>query len=210
MTDNTQNWHFSSGEIFTANVEPSPFKLTMMGSGPKPAGAIIVDKDIVSFDGDFDESAQVFVDFVAKVWSPQWKAQAARILELEQQIKDLTPVAQPVKTSEDEVFNEVVRVLAGRGHPFREICTELIQVKYPLADPSSPVYDFIQRFNNRPADQSTLVDLRSYIQTIQGVISHAGRVPDEEEAKVIEMGQQCEKHLVWVVYGSCNPADFLL
>ncbi|MGK3295992.1 hypothetical protein ACSLNR_29630, partial [Escherichia coli] len=36
-------------------------------------GQIIIDKGIVKFEGNFDESAKTFIDFVAKRWSEQWK-----------------------------------------------------------------------------------------------------------------------------------------
>ncbi|HBK0727029.1 TPA: hypothetical protein H7U97_003262 [Escherichia coli] len=50
-----------------------PFKFTLKGYAEDAVGQIIIDKGIVKFEGDFDESAKTFIDFVAKRWSEQWK-----------------------------------------------------------------------------------------------------------------------------------------
>lgn len=50
-----------------------PFKFTLKGYAEDAVGQIIIDKGIVKFEGDFDESAKTFIDFVAKRWSAQWK-----------------------------------------------------------------------------------------------------------------------------------------
>lgn len=212
MTDNkTQNWHFANGEMLTASIIPEKFKFILMGNNRSPVGTIVIDKDAVSFEGEFDEAAKLFVDNIAKVWSPQWKAQAARILELEQQVKNLTPVAQPTKTSEDGVMAEISKVLVSANVTKTPSSPELMCVNYSLLDePDGAVYDFIQRFNHRAADQSTLVDLRDYIQRLIGIVGSEGRVPHEDEATVIEMGRQCEKWLVGRMYGRVEPADLLL
>lgn len=50
-----------------------PFKFTLKGYAEDAVGQIIIDKGIVKFEGNFDESAKTFIDFVAKRWSEQWK-----------------------------------------------------------------------------------------------------------------------------------------
>ncbi|KWW08288.1 hypothetical protein [Escherichia fergusonii] len=57
-----------------------PFKFCMRGELDQPAGAIIIDKDVVKFEGDFDTSAKLFVEHVAKRWSKQWKSLEKRAL----------------------------------------------------------------------------------------------------------------------------------
>ena len=209
MNKEPKMWEFANGATFAAIAEPAPFKLVLVGNNHSPVGSITIDKDHVSFDGNLDESAKAFVDGLVKEWSKQWKAQATRILELEQQVRDLTPVIQSVKTKEDEVLEEIVSVLANVTKT--PSSPELMYVNYHLPDePDGAVCDFIQRFNLRSADQSTLVDLRCYIMQLLGVIGSEGRNPNDSEATVIEMGRQCEKYLITRMYGRCNPADFLL
>ena len=41
------------------------------------------DKGIVKFEGDYDESAKTFIDFVAKRWSEQWRDLEKRAREFD-------------------------------------------------------------------------------------------------------------------------------
>ncbi|EOM1123128.1 TPA: hypothetical protein ACHFRK_001878 [Escherichia coli] len=59
-----------------------PFKFTLKGYAEDAVGQIIIDKGIVKFEGNFDESAKTFIDFVAKRWSEQWKDLEKRASEL--------------------------------------------------------------------------------------------------------------------------------
>ncbi len=61
-----------------------PFKFTLKGYAEDAVGQIIIDKGIVKFEGNFDESAKTFIDFVAKRWSEQWKDLEKRANEFDQ------------------------------------------------------------------------------------------------------------------------------
>ncbi|EGT0581520.1 hypothetical protein JEA07_004133 [Salmonella enterica] len=50
-----------------------PFNLELNGNSDEPAGKIVVNKGEVTFSGNFDKSAQIFVEHIAKRWSQQWK-----------------------------------------------------------------------------------------------------------------------------------------
>ncbi|HAU6473896.1 TPA: hypothetical protein JD883_26880, partial [Citrobacter freundii] len=50
-----------------------PFNIVFQGNSNKQVGKITIDKDKVTFTGDFDPAAQVFVEHIAKRWSQQWK-----------------------------------------------------------------------------------------------------------------------------------------
>ncbi len=50
-----------------------PFNLVLQGNAGAPAGTIKIDKELVTFEGNFDESAQVFIDHLARRWSQQWR-----------------------------------------------------------------------------------------------------------------------------------------
>ena len=50
-----------------------PFNLVLQGNAGKPAGTIKIDKELVTFEGNFDESAQVFIEHLARRWSQQWR-----------------------------------------------------------------------------------------------------------------------------------------
>ncbi len=60
-----------------------PFKFVMRGYAEEAVGQIIIDKGIVKFEGDYDESAKTFIDFVAKRWSEQWRDQEKRAREFD-------------------------------------------------------------------------------------------------------------------------------
>ncbi|MCW4817718.1 hypothetical protein NA191_19460, partial [Salmonella sp. NW89] len=51
----------------------TPFNIVFQGNSNKQVGKITIDKDKVTFTGDFDPAAQVFVEHIAKRWSQQWK-----------------------------------------------------------------------------------------------------------------------------------------
>lgn len=53
----------------SVNQAKLPFYLVLQGN----AGTIKIDKGLVTFDGNFDESAQVFIDHLARRWSQQWR-----------------------------------------------------------------------------------------------------------------------------------------
>lgn len=50
-----------------------PFNFVLEGNAGTPAGIIKIDKELVTFEGNFDESAQVFIDHLARRWSQQWR-----------------------------------------------------------------------------------------------------------------------------------------
>lgn len=50
-----------------------PFNLELNGNSDEPAGKIVVNKGEVTFSGNFDKAAQIFVENIAKRWSQQWK-----------------------------------------------------------------------------------------------------------------------------------------
>ncbi|EHE8722628.1 hypothetical protein IFR33_003909 [Salmonella enterica subsp. enterica serovar Muenchen] len=50
-----------------------PFNLELNGNSDEPAGKIVVNKGKVTFSGNFDKAAQIFVEHIAKRWSQQWK-----------------------------------------------------------------------------------------------------------------------------------------
>lgn len=50
-----------------------PFNLELNGNSDEPAGKIVVNKGEVTFFGNFDKAAQIFVEHIAKRWSQQWK-----------------------------------------------------------------------------------------------------------------------------------------
>ncbi|HHR3778366.1 TPA: hypothetical protein ACS5X7_001537 [Salmonella enterica] len=50
-----------------------PFNLELNGNSDEPAGKIVVNKGEVTFSGNFDKAAQIFVEHIAKRWSEQWK-----------------------------------------------------------------------------------------------------------------------------------------
>ncbi len=60
-----------------------PFKFVMRGYAEEAVGQIIIDKGIVKFEGDYDESAKTFIDFVAKRWSEQWRDLEKRAREFD-------------------------------------------------------------------------------------------------------------------------------
>ena len=50
----------------------TPFRLCLQGNNPTAAGTIIVDKGKVSFEGDADESALIFIEYLVRRNSQQW------------------------------------------------------------------------------------------------------------------------------------------
>lgn len=67
--------------------EPAPFKFVFQSNDTnKHIGVITFDKGAVSFEGDADESALLFIEHMAKRWNEQWKAQEKRVEELEQRL----------------------------------------------------------------------------------------------------------------------------
>lgn len=59
--------------IASASMAETPFNIVFQGNSNKQVGKITIDKDKVTFTGDFDPAAQVFVEHIAKRWSQQWK-----------------------------------------------------------------------------------------------------------------------------------------
>ncbi|EAP4832886.1 hypothetical protein EGS93_18580 [Salmonella enterica] len=59
--------------IASASMADTPFNIVFQGNSNKQVGKITIDKDKVTFTGDFDPAAQVFVEHIAKRWSQQWK-----------------------------------------------------------------------------------------------------------------------------------------
>ncbi|HDJ1984856.1 TPA: hypothetical protein PPS74_004951, partial [Salmonella enterica subsp. enterica serovar Concord] len=59
--------------IASASVADTPFNLVLQGNSNKQVGKITIDKDKVTFTGEFDSAAQVFVEHIAKRWSQQWR-----------------------------------------------------------------------------------------------------------------------------------------
>ncbi|MDN8601883.1 hypothetical protein Q0A17_21085 [Citrobacter sp. S2-9] len=59
--------------IASASLADTPFNIVFQGNSNKQVGKIVIDKDKVTFSGDFDSAAQVFVEHIAKHWSQQWK-----------------------------------------------------------------------------------------------------------------------------------------
>lgn len=62
---------------------PAPFQFVLNGNDGKPVGTLTIDKGEVSFAGNADESASIFIEAVVKRWGQQWKAAQKRIEELE-------------------------------------------------------------------------------------------------------------------------------
>ncbi|MFJ7174558.1 hypothetical protein [Citrobacter freundii] len=58
-----------------------PFSFELKGYSEKSVGKIVIDKDKVTFTGEFDSSAQAFVERIAKRWSQQWKTMEKRANE---------------------------------------------------------------------------------------------------------------------------------
>ncbi|MCH5749104.1 MULTISPECIES: hypothetical protein [Enterobacteriaceae] len=61
----------------------TPFNIVFQGNSNKQVGKITIDKDKVTFTGDFDPAAQVFVEHIAKRWSQQWKKLEKRANEFD-------------------------------------------------------------------------------------------------------------------------------
>ncbi|EAM5347274.1 hypothetical protein NZS27_003974 [Salmonella enterica] len=59
--------------IASASMAETPFNIVFQGNSNKQVGKITIDKDKVTFTGEFDPAAQVFVEHIAKRWSQQWK-----------------------------------------------------------------------------------------------------------------------------------------
>ncbi len=59
--------------IASTSMADTPFNIVFQGNSNKQVGKITIDKDKVTFTGDFDPAAQVFVEHIAKRWSQQWK-----------------------------------------------------------------------------------------------------------------------------------------
>ncbi len=57
----------------SVNQAKLPFNLVLQGNEGTPAGTIKIDKELVTFEGNFDESAQVFIEHLARRWSQQWR-----------------------------------------------------------------------------------------------------------------------------------------
>lgn len=57
----------------SVNQAKLPFSLVLQGNEGTPAGTIKIDKELVTFEGNFDESAQIFIDHLARRWSQQWR-----------------------------------------------------------------------------------------------------------------------------------------
>lgn len=57
----------------SVNQAKLPFNLVLQGNAGRPAGTIKIDKELVTFEGNFDESAQIFIDHLARRWSQQWR-----------------------------------------------------------------------------------------------------------------------------------------
>ncbi|HHT2708303.1 TPA: hypothetical protein ACTYSM_005702 [Klebsiella pneumoniae] len=50
----------------------TPFRFCLQGNNPTAVGTIIVDKGKVSFEGDADESALIFIEYLVRRNSQQW------------------------------------------------------------------------------------------------------------------------------------------
>ncbi|EPU3959180.1 hypothetical protein ACV997_005656 [Klebsiella pneumoniae] len=50
----------------------TPFRFCLQGNNPTAVGTIIVDKGKVSFEGDADESALIFIEYLVRRTSQQW------------------------------------------------------------------------------------------------------------------------------------------
>lgn len=50
----------------------TPFRFCLQGNNPTAVGTIIVDKSKVSFEGDADESALIFIEYLVRRNSQQW------------------------------------------------------------------------------------------------------------------------------------------
>ncbi|CAM3518101.1 hypothetical protein [Escherichia coli] len=50
----------------------TPFRFRLQGNNPTAVGTIIVDKGKVSFEGDADESALIFIEYLVRRNSQQW------------------------------------------------------------------------------------------------------------------------------------------
>ncbi|EAZ0910142.1 hypothetical protein AIY42_24375 [Salmonella enterica] len=70
--------------IASASMADTPFNIVFQGNSNKQVGKITIDKDKVTFTGDFDPAAQVFVEHIAKRWSQQWKNLEKRANEFDQ------------------------------------------------------------------------------------------------------------------------------
>lgn len=83
----------------SVNQAKLPFNLVLQGNEGTPAGTIKIDKELVTFEGNFDESAQVFIDHLARRWSQQWRERRNCSSDLPSpQISLMTPVAPFVAT----------------------------------------------------------------------------------------------------------------
>ncbi|EAN5880877.1 TPA: hypothetical protein M4731_003523 [Salmonella enterica] len=69
--------------IASASMADTPFNIVFQGNSNKQVGKITIDKDKVTFTGDFDPAAQVFVEHIAKRWSQQWKKLEKRANEFD-------------------------------------------------------------------------------------------------------------------------------
>lgn len=59
--------------VRAVSIADFPFNLELNGNSDEPAGKIVVNKGEVTFSGNFDKAAQIFVEHIAKRWSQQWK-----------------------------------------------------------------------------------------------------------------------------------------
>ncbi|MEB8029153.1 guanosine polyphosphate pyrophosphohydrolase [Enterobacter hormaechei] len=73
----------------SVNQAKLPFNLVLQGNEGTPAGTIKIDKELVTFEGNFDESAQVFIEHLARRWSQQWSEHVAEM------VLALTNIARP-------------------------------------------------------------------------------------------------------------------
>lgn len=73
----------------SVNQAKLPFNLVLQGNEGTPAGTIKIDKELVTFEGNFDESAQVFIEHLARRWSQQWREHVAEM------VLALTNIARP-------------------------------------------------------------------------------------------------------------------
>ena len=106
--------------ITFASVEQAklPFNLVLQGNEGTPAGTIKIDKELVTFEGNFDESAQVFIEHLARRWSQQWR-------DLEKRANEFDRFMDAMDTAKEALAagcrHSVRSGARGRLHEGREI-----------------------------------------------------------------------------------------
>lgn len=117
------------------------WKFLFKGHYSEPVGAIRIDKHVVTFEGDFDKSAELFVEYIAKRWSQQWQT-------METELNSVKRECQIIKEERDALREENV----GSGSNTRNAADIYFQlVEECQIPPGGSLVDYVRSLGEKVA-----------------------------------------------------------